>query len=658
MHLVSGKCAFRAGGCWRNQFFLGRLGLSCLRVAERRSQKLKRLALLLFMPLSTLHRFSRAIVFALFGVPIAIPAAQVDLAGYCGPASAATTIVTKPAAREVGAVAYLGVQVKRATDAGVLIEGVDPVSPAAGAGLQPGDVILEADGKALADVGAFREWLRACVPAQTAGLQLRREGVISSVNVVLEAVSRPLKTSSERVYLGINYGEPGDLGAVVENVSKDSPAAKAGVRQGDVLVRLDNVPVSTLATLSDVLTEKRPGEVLKISVLREGAALELTAKLGVSSSGLLPLSAVLPSIWRRDEFKLAVIGVEFPDTKMNPVISRAAWEEAFFSERTYRNKKSATGQQVHGSLADFYRENSCGKLRVSGSVFEPVCVAKTRAEWAAAAREAEQAAFCNEVLDRFLEREGAEALKGFDGLIFIYAGERYPKVNRNTLFWPHRASFSRAGKKWSYFICPEGGRTMVSTSVFCHEFGHMLGLPDLYARPENPGSEGLGVWCLMSNERGAGKPQQMSAWCKEQLGWLAPAVIDPRVPQKLVLGPVEGSASEAFKVLLRPDGAEYLLLENRRRIGFDESLPSEGLLVWRVVGRRPILEESHGVEGPIGPRVFLGSVPYPSRSNSAFTPFTTPSSRPQLGGGYPVHITNIQQHPDGRVSFLIGYEYD
>lgn len=645
---LSERTAIRYGG----------LRLSCLRVAERKAHGLNRLKLHRFMPQSTLHRFVHAIVLTFFGVTSAIAAAQGDLTGYLGPASAVTTTVVKSAAREVGAVAYLGVQVKRDAGAGVLIEGVDPVSPAAGAGLKPGDVILEAEGNALIDEIAFREWLHACGPAQSVGLRLRRAGVISNVTVVLESVSHPLKTSNERVYLGVNYAEPGDLGALIENVSKDSPAAKAGVRKGDILVRLDDVPVSTTATLPDLLTEKRPGDLLTLSVLREGASLALTAKLGVSSSGLLPLSAVLPSIWRRDEFKLAVIGVEFSDTKMNPMIKRDAWEEAFFSEQTYRNKKSATGQQVHGSLADFYRENSCGKLRVGGSVFDPVCVSKTRAEWATAARDADQAAFYNEVLDRFLEREGADALKGFDGLIFIYAGERYPKVNRNTLFWPHRASFLRAGKKWSYFICPEGGKTMVSISVFCHEFGHMLGLPDLYARPENPGSEGLGVWCLMSNERGAGKPQHMSAWCKEQLGWLAPSVIDPRVPQKLVLGPVEGSVGEAFKVLLRPDGAEYLLLENRRRIGFDESLPAEGLLIWRVVGRRPMLEESHGVEGPSGPSVFLGSVPYPSRCNSAFTPVTSPPSRPQLGGGYPVHITNIRQHHDGRVSFLIGYQYD
>ena len=63
---------------------------------------------------------------------------------------------------------------------------------------------------------------------------------------------------------------------------------------------------------------------------------------------------------------------------------------------------------------------------------------------------------------------------------------------------------------------------MGNISVFCHEFGHILGLPDQYARPENPGSEDLGVWCAMSNQTGNGRPQHFCAWCMERLGWLKP----------------------------------------------------------------------------------------------------------------------------------------
>jgi hypothetical protein len=165
------------------------------------------------------------------------------------------------------------------------------------------------------------------------------------------------------------------------------------------------------------------------------------------------------------------------------------------------------------------------------------------------------------------------------------------------------------------------------------------------------------MWCAMSNQAGNGKPQHFCAWSKEKLGWIKPAVIDPTTPQKLILAPIEDSPKECFKVLVRSDGNEYLLLENRRKKGFDQSLPAEGLLIWRVVQNRPILEESHGVEGPAGPRVFAASVPYPSAANDAFTPHTTPSSRSQLGGGLPVHITNIRRLPDGRITFHIGYEY-
>ncbi len=76
-----------------------------------------------------------------------------------------------------------------------------------------------------------------------------------------------------------------------------------------------------------------------------------------------------------------------------------------------------------------------------------------------------------------------------------------------------------------------------------------------------------------------------------------------------------------------------------------------------MIDGRPALEESHGILGPSGPNLFLGSIPYPSPSNTAYTPFTTPSSKPRKTGGLPVYITNIRKLSDGRITFQIGYEY-
>jgi hypothetical protein len=109
--------------------------------------------------------------------------------------------------------------------------------------------------------------------------------------------------------------------------------------------------------------------------------------------------------------------------------------------------------------------------------------------------------------------------------------------------------------------------------------------------------------------------------------------------------------------MVRADGSEYFLLENRTKKGWDSRLPGEGLLIWRVVNNKPILEESHGIEGARGPGAFPTSVPFPSDANNSFTPYTIPSSKSQLGGGLPVWITNIRKLPDGRITFHIGYEF-
>ncbi|HYT87258.1 MAG TPA: M6 family metalloprotease domain-containing protein [Gemmataceae bacterium] len=475
-------------------------------------------------------------------------------------------------------------------------------------------------------------------------------------------------------YLGVHVKNDGSA-LTVSEIQPGSPAAQAGVRTGDVLVKVDGAVLSGPDALREVVQSKAAGEKLSLTLRRGEEALDVTVTLAATSRPMTGESGgtvgkgggkkggkgfqevALPP-WKKEVYRLAVVIVEFPDIKHNEKITPVDWEHALFS-RNFFNKTNATGQAVYGSLNDYYQEQSYGKFSIEGKVFAPVLVSKKRAEYAPGNGTgiANKTAVLTEAMGKLEAREAKDAFKDFDGLCFIYAGSRV-QTNRGNLYYPHRGSITFQNKRWSYCLCPEGGTKMETISVFALEFGKLLGLPELAARTENAGSEGLGVWCLMSDGAGQnGKPMHLSAWCKEQLGWLTPTVVDPTTRQKLILGPVQNSPKECLKVMVRLDGSEYFLLENRTAKGFDSGLPAQGLLIWRVSGGRPTLEESHGVTGPTGPRVHLNAVPYPSKANNAFTPITTPSSRSVNGGGLPVHITNIRRLADGRITLFLGYEY-
>jgi M6 family metalloprotease-like protein len=559
---------------------------------------------------------------------------------------------------------FLGISVGPSAN-GVTIEDVQPGSPAEKAGLKIGDILTRFDGKDVAGAEPFRSSLKAKAPGDSIKVVVRRKDQTVEATVALIPVSRPLPAPAVRPVfapLGLTVSAAKDgKGVTVDEVRTGSVAEQAKLKVGETILKVDATDLTGPDKLREALTGKRPDDTVTLTLLLAEKQVEMKLKLPAEGMGGGPgqgfgrrqggWDSRGNRYWTKPTYKLAIILVEYPDAKHNAKITPKAWEEAMFSrDGTY--KSTATGQTAYGTMYDYYLEQSYGNLKIEGKAFDYVEVNKKRMDYNTGSR----TALLTEALDKLLARDGKDALKDFDGVFYIYAGGRM-QVARGSLYWPHRASVQHNGKNWPYFICPEGGERMANISVFCHEFGHMLGLPDLYARPENPGSEGLGIWCAMANQAGNGRPQHFSAWCKEKLEWVKPTVIDPTVKQKLALAPIESSPRECFKVLVRPDGSEYLLLENRTKKGFDQSLPAEGLLIWRVVGNRPILEESHGVEGPAGPRVFMDKVPFPSSANDAFTPFTTPSSRSQLGGGLPVHITNIKRLPDGKVMFHIGYEY-
>lgn len=549
--------------------------------------------------------------------------------------------------------AYFGVLFKADS---LTIEEIAPESPAAAAGLASGDQITTIGDRQVKSREELRDVLFTLPTDDSVAVTYIRGKKTKTADVKFSPVSKPLRPRSRtstpsrpRGYLGVSLARGTDEGVRVARVNSGSGAAKAGLKAGDVIVKIDDIEVDGSTALVRKLNASKPGDKVQLVIRRKEDEKSLEITLG----GLTSASG--SRYWTKDEYRLAVILVEYEDQKHNEKIKVSDWNDLLFSFDKYK-KSSPTGDRVHGSAADYYREISYEKFALKGKVFDWVQVSKKREDYAALKNGRRSTELLGEAVTKLIEREGKDALKDFDGICFVYAGGRY-RTSRGGLYWPHRSSFTHGGKRWSYFITAEGGSRMSSISVFCHEFGHMLGLPDLYARPETPGAEGVSVWCAMSNQAGRGRPQHFSAWCKERLGWLKPTVIDPTDRQKIVLSPVENSEHECLKVLVRRDGSEYLLLENRQRRGFDESLPGQGLLIWRVVNGRPLVEESHGIAGPAGPGSYREFVPYPSRSNSSFTPLTTPSSKSKLGDGLPVHITNIRQLPDGRVTLYVGYEF-
>ncbi|RKZ17605.1 hypothetical protein DRQ53_02905, partial [bacterium] len=95
------------------------------------------------------------------------------------------------------------------------------------------------------------------------------------------------------------------------------------------------------------------------------------------------------------------------------------------------------------------------------------------------------------------------------------------------------------------------GESRIEIGVFCHEFGHAFGLPDLY--DTSGGAAGLGHWCLMAsgNWNMPSSPAHMSAWAKSELGWVDVIDVDWQGTQ-LAIDPVVESG-QVYRLATRED---------------------------------------------------------------------------------------------------------
>jgi len=183
---------------------------------------------------------------------------------------------------------------------GALVASVTPESPAAKAGLKPGDVILSATGQPIKAVHDLPRLVAAAPIGQKFDLTIRRNGKEMNVAATLaempenpqqaaaspsgeeQATSLGLQLSSVTPALRRQFRIPKDVeGVVVTKVADDSPAVALGIKPGDVIMSIDQHPATTPQQAAAELKQAATQGNILLLLNRHGA----TQFVGLSVSG-------------------------------------------------------------------------------------------------------------------------------------------------------------------------------------------------------------------------------------------------------------------------------------------------------------------------------------------------------------------------------------
>ncbi len=223
------------------------------------------------------------------GLPADDSPAKPDLTGYRTVKDAATRAIVPPRAGLAGRTGYLGVSLLKDGQGRLVVEEVQPDSPAAKVGVEKGDVLAEVDGETIKTPERFRESLQMKYPGEAVKLALLRRGQAVECVATLGSTSRPRPANVQRAYLGIVLGEAKDgEGVRIDQVAPESPAATAGFKSGDRIFQVEGVDFTTAAKMGEILLEKKPGDEFEVSVRRGGEDIVLRPKLVADQGGPRP----------------------------------------------------------------------------------------------------------------------------------------------------------------------------------------------------------------------------------------------------------------------------------------------------------------------------------------------------------------------------------
>lgn len=356
---------------------------------------------------------------------------------------------------------------------------------------------------------------------------------------------------------------------------------------------------------------------------------------------------------------------------------------------------NAEGYSVNGgtgSARDYFVASSNGQFQPQFDVYGPYTLSREQAYYGGNSSTSSSVHAREMITEACIlaERNGVdftlydEDNNGVVDNIFVYyAGYNEAEHGGENTVWPHRSAIYNgptvSGKQIYDYACTSelrgnNGTVMCGIGTFCHEFSHVLGLPDLYVTTENDNTYTVGTWDIMSNgnyNNNGRTPPSYSAFERFMLGWLTPEQLS--VTNNYTLEPIE-IVNKAYLIAERqhnlsassPNPSEYFLLENRQPAGWDagkDALPGHGLLVTHITYNAVTYNNNtFNNSRPLGFDIVEAYSRNPT-SSSASDPY--PGSAgvtacvPQLNNGTMLNeqlLSNITELSDYSVIFHYGME--
>lgn len=396
------------------------------------------------------------------------------------------------------------------------------------------------------------------------------------------------------------------------------------------------------------------------------------------------LSSYMPS---KGTVKVPVLLANFSDLSFSLTDPVAQFDDLF-------NGAGGSNPSATGSVHTYYAESSHNALDIQYVVYGPYTLSKEMAYYGAnTTSQGVTTDHTKHARDLVIElvnlayQDGVDFSQfdansdGYiDNISIVVAGHNEAEGGAVNTIWPHY-SVVHSGSKYNgksisgYLMISEyrggSGKTQAGIGTYCHEFGHALGLPDLY-NTETGKKTNVGAWdimCTGSYNNNGSTPPSFTAFERFMMGWLTPTQITSSGMQ--VLPPIE-THNEAYLIAasnhnlksLSPNPSEYFLLENRQKVGWDagkDALIASGLLISHITFNRNGWDYNYfNNSDPLGFAIVSAGFTEATHSSAAdIFPGTTMRTfwTPTLNNGTALtqfKVTQIHPRSDSCMSMLIG----